>query len=268
MDINIVSLLTLNVCGIASKFLYNILTKYLEKFDIICLSETKLYNIPPGEFPNYDIISLKQKSSLHGISIIIRSGLFPYVKKVSSTTSKCVLWVLVGSSNKDFTFLVGSVYIPGEGSKFSDKHDFEQICEDITALSTKYACPLVLMGDFNSRTGTLCDFYDAFENFSDTELKQNTNSQGIVTDRYNSDKKVDTHGRNLIKMCRDFSLNIVNGRFGNDKKEGKFTCLKPTGHSVVDYAVVSNCLLPFIVNFHIDVFDRCMSDVHVPVGKY
>ena len=103
------------------------------------------------------------------------------------------------------------------------------------------------------------------ENLTNTETKAKTASLGIITDRFNCDKKVDPHGRKLIRMCRDFNLNIVNGRFGSDEKLGQFTCVKPTGSSVVDYALVSNYLLPSISNFYVDVFDPCISDVHAPI---
>tara|TARA_B110000196_G_scaffold86649_1_gene75141 strand:- start:271 stop:3555 length:3285 start_codon:yes stop_codon:yes gene_type:complete len=202
---------------------------------------------------------------LHGISLLYENDLFPYVKKITNSKSKCVLWVVFGFSNTDFALIVGSVYIPGYNSKFSDSNDFDIISEDLISLTNKYMCPFVMLGDYNSRTGKLCDFYNASENFSNTETKINTASLGIITDRFNCDKKVDTHGRKLIRMCRDFNLNIVNGRFGSDERLGQFTCIKPTGRSVVDYALVSNHLLPSISNFYVDVFDPCMSDVHVPI---
>ena len=194
----------------------------------------------------------------------MKNDLFPYTKKLKAK-SKCVLWILLGFSENDLSCCIGSVYIPGESSKFVDLNDFDIICEDVTALSEKYNCPFVLMGDFNARSGKLCDFFNSLENTSETEIKRDLIDLGIVTDRYNMDKKVDTHGRKLIKLCRDLNFKIVNGRFGTDSMIGQFTCLKPTGKSLVDYALVSDCLLPCICNFYVDTFDRCMSDVHVPL---
>ena len=123
----------------------------------------------------------------------------------------------------------------------------------------------MLMGDFNAQSGVHSDFINSLENPLDIKLKQNLEALGITTNRYNSDKKVDTYGRNLIKMCKDLNLKIVNGRFGSDNEVGQFTCHKPTGQSVVDYVVVSDCLLPSIQNFSVYIFDRCMSDVHAPI---
>ena len=87
--------------------------------------------------------------------------------------------------------------------------------------------------------------------------------------RFSKDKKVDTYGRNLVKMCKDLKLKILNGSFGSDDGIGNFTCHKKNrntlNESVVDYAIVSECMLSSIENFSVDTFDRCMSDVHSPI---
>ena len=253
----------LNVCGIASKFRYNILTQYIEKFDILACSEIKLFNIPADEFPNFEIFSFKQKSQLHGLSLIARKELFPFSKKILNTKSKCVLWVVFGFSNSDFAFIVGAIYIPGECSKFADKNDFEKICEDIITLKNKYNCPLIILGDMNARSGNLNDFLTISD--VDLQFKKEIENIGITTNRFNLDTRINTYGRNLVNMWNDFNLKIVNGRFGNDLGVGNYTCHKPTGESLVDYCLVSDELLCCLSNFYVDTFDRCMSDVHSPI---
>ena len=233
--------------------------EYVSKFDIGCLCETKTENIPAIEFPNFDIFSLKQKSKAHGISIFVKKGLFPTIFKIENTKSKCILWVALGISLQNIQLIVGGVYIPGSSSKFSDVNDYDIISEDILFLNSKYGCPFVLLGDFNSRTGTLDDFQ--LQNDS-KEILQNL---GLEINRYNCDKKTDTNGRNLVSLCNDFNFGILNGRFGNDKKIGQFTCMKTIGQSSVDYIIVSTTLFPSVVDFIIDKYDSCMSDVHLPL---
>ena len=75
-------LLGLNVGGIASKLRYNILSEYVKTFDVCCVSETKLQNIPSTEFPEHDILSFKQKTSKHGIAVFIKPGVFTFVQKI------------------------------------------------------------------------------------------------------------------------------------------------------------------------------------------
>ena len=248
------SLLGLNVGGITSKLRYNILTEYIRNHDILFLSETRLQKIPQSKFSGYDIFSLKQKTSYHGLALLVKNGIFSFTKKLTKT-STCILWVLLGSSENKINFILGSVYIPCYNSKFSDENDFDKISEDILSLREKYNCPFILMGDFNSRTG----------NMSDSPLS------GInpPTPRANQDTKIDTYGRNLIKLCKDLDLKIVNGNFGSDASLGSFTCHKKNktklNQSVVDYCIVSKCMIPSISDFFVDVFDPCMSDVHSPI---
>ena len=249
-----ISILSLNVGGITSKLRYNILTDYIEKYDIVLFSETRLQKIPQSKFSGYDIFSLKQKTPRHGLALMVKNGLFSFTKKLTAT-SPCVLWVLLGTSESKINVILGSVYVPGYNSKFADENDFDKICEDILDLQDKYMCPLILMGDFNSRTGNLSDSVS-------TELCPST-------PRANKDVKIDTYGRNLVKMCKDLNLKIANGNFGSESGIGNFTCHKKNrnklNESVVDYCVLSECLAPCISNFSVDVFDRCMSDVHSPI---
>ena len=79
------------------------------------------------------------------------------------------------------------------------------------------------------------------------------------------DTCVNNNGKFLVETCKSFDLRIVNGRFGEDKGIGSFTCHKVNGKSVVDYAIVSSKLLTHISHFCIDDHDSCMSDVHSPV---
>ena len=254
-----ISLVAVNVGGITSKFRYKILGEYIKKYDIALFGETKLQRIPQTEFPDYDIFSMKQKTRLHGLSLLVKTGLFNYTKKINGT-SPCVLWVLFGSSERNLNFIVGSVYIPGYDSKFGDSNDFVLICEDILTLHEKYNCPFILMGDFNARSGNLDSFnHSAIHNSSLPPLAP----------RFSQDKKVDTYGRNLIKLCKDLNMRIANGTVGSDRGIGNFTCHKKNrstvNESVVDYCLVSESLLPCISEFYVDTFDRCMSDVHSPI---
>ena len=230
------------------------MSEYVEKFGIVLFGETKLKNIPKTEFPEFEIFSLQQKTRMHGLSLLVKNGLFSFTKKLTGTSS-CVLWVLLGSSESSINFIVGSVYIPGYNSKFSDENDFDKISEDVLSFREKYNCPFILMGDFNARTANLTDAIE--------------NNLGQPYPRTSQDTKLDTYGRGLIKMCNLLDLKIINGTFGSDRDTGNFTCHKKNrtivNRSIVDYCLVSKCLLPCISDFFVDVFDRCMSDVHSPI---
>ena len=57
----------------------------------------------------------------------------------------------------------------------------------------------------------------------------------------------------------------MNGRAGADKSVRNYTCHTSRGSSTIDYVVLSMELFPHIVDFYIDTYDKCLSDVHCPV---
>ena len=66
--------------------------------------------------------------------------------------------------------------------------------------------------------------------------------------RVNMDAYVNNNGKRLIELCKMSDLKIANGRIGRDKI---------LGNSMV--------LFPNIVDFYVDVIDKCLSDVHCPI---
>lgn len=55
--------------------------------------------------------------------------------------------------------MFGVIYIPPEGSKYSDISIYDQIESEIVSLLTDNV-KICLVGDFNARTGLLSDFVD------------------------------------------------------------------------------------------------------------
>ena len=84
--------------------------------------------------------------------------------------------------------------------------------------------------------------------------------------RKNMDVKVNNNGSHVIDICKTLGLDIVNGRLGDDNGIGNFTYFnKNGGCSTIDYAIVSHELFYNIQNFQVDLFDKCLSDVHCPI---
>ena len=58
-------------------------------------------------------------------------------------------------------------------------------------------------------------------------------------------------------------MKILNGRLGEDKTIGAYTCFnKNGGKSTTDYVVASYVLFPLVKNIEIGFQDQCLSDVH------
>ena len=171
-------------------------------------------------------------------------------------------------------FVLGAAYFPHEGSKYSEDGVFDDLLLDLTELNGRYEMPVVLLGDFNATTGLVDDSIPSesshvpdfsFQDSGVLESLHTLSLLGIDLKRYSQDRTANRHGYKLLHCLRTADLKIVDGRFGNDAGVGNFTCVNANGQSVIDYMIMSTCLLPNITLFDVDVLDKCLSDVHCPL---
>ena len=140
---------------------------------------------------------------------------------------------------------------------------------DITSLCSQHDY-VFLLGDFNAQTGTLEDFttpdtflsdYLNFDqdtiNFYDQKCE--LERLGINITRKSMDRKKNNSGFELIDICKNLNLTILNGRFGQDKNKGAMTF---RNISVIDYAIVSVKCFDLLKDFQIKGLDRIYSDGH------
>ena len=246
------------------------------------MSETKNDNIERSAIENFVSICMPRKSNVHkyggiyGICVLVKVSLAPFVSVLSNCDSENVFWIKIDKKIYDTELIIGATYIPHEGSPYYDNSVFDTLLNDIVDLNAVHNCPITLIGDFNSRTGELSDFISiegtiAEQTGIDFAENDTFNSYtflrdlGLATDRVSLDKAVNNNGKKLITFCRATGLKLVNGRYGEDKGIGDFTCYN-NGKSVIDYAIVSPVLMPKISTFEIDTFCSCLSDTHCPVS--
>ena len=122
----------------------------------------------------------------------------------------------------------------------------DDILQDIIDITMKHDLPIILMGDFNARTGRAtnvvtideavilateadADLFDSFDSADKIELL------GIDLTRYSKDKVTNSSGHHLLQCCKIMAdLKIINGIFGKDAGVGAFTCSNRNGSSVVN----------------------------------
>ena len=112
---------------------------------------------------------------------------------------------------------------------------------------------ILLLGDFNSRTGTIIENWDHV-NYS-VELRPgahigNSDSYGVhdFPNRRSRDESENPFGLKLIKLCETLGLVILNGRINGDAC-GRFTFHGVRGSSVIDYGICSLSLYKHISSF-------------------
>ena len=282
---NTLNLTSLNVNGLHSKLNLGIVDDYLSKFDLVVLTETLTDDpdLTNSMLLDYKILTMPKSGSnkyggFLGINVLLRKDIFDNATVIENTKSQSILWLKIEKKVFGVEFIIGAMYLPYEGSKFYSNEIFENLHDDLLLLNLEFNLPICLIGDSNARTGLSDDFINIDQHVADLagidtnsedfcDMKSVLDSIGISTKRFNSDQISNNNGLKLIECCRTFGLRIVNGRFGDDKNIGKFTCYnKNGGKSVVDYILMSDALLPLISAFEVDLFDNCMSDVHCPIN--
>lgn len=269
----------MNVCGLQSKVENGIFIKYIEHFDIVCLCETKTHVINNDLIPGFKSICKARGDQghpyggIHGMCILFKDRYAGLLQEIGGMTSDCILWVKIDKRVIGFEFVIRAVYIPHEGSKYHNNDLFDNIADDIIKIKIEYNLPLLLVGDFNARTGHCNDFNNLDnnrfvsvgidnDNLEMGDSKFQLQSLGLCKERYSYDKSTNNNGRRLIEFCKSLDVHIVNGRIGDDYRCGRFTC---ADSSLIDYAIASPELFVKIKNISVDLFDKFLSDKHNPI---
>ena len=129
--------------------------------------------------------------------------------------------------------------MPPQGSTISCNRTSEWSSFEHEIVKFSLDGDLILCGDLNARTGTMCDYIE-----SDSEMPQNSPLTYIVDQDYprvSQDLSVNTQGRCLLDICIGSRL----------RSSGKYTCYTPNGCSVVDYVIVSADIQHIISRFSI-----------------
>lgn len=131
-----------------------------------------------------------------------------------------------------------------------------------------------LIGDFNSKTGTLSDYIvpddsivNMFDLDSDSDILeymydyQNLVQYNIPLQRVTKCVcKPNNYGHKLLNLCKKNKyIYIANSRVGDDNGIGEKTC---KDKSVVDYLLLSSQLFPLIKQFKMEDFIPLYSDCH------
>ena len=80
------------------------------------------------------------------------------------------------------------------------------------------------------------------------------------------DRIINSAGYSLLDLCKIHDLCILNGRFGQDRNVGAFTCYTHNGSSCIDYVLMSSSLLNHINDFAVHDYDSLLSDTHCPIS--
>ena len=233
----------LNVRGIVSKINLKEIQKVVRANDIIGLTETLSNAFDANEFPDHDVFTGLDKLKIHGyrgLAFMVRKSL-----KHEFNETNLGLWLNLRIDCIDYS--IGLYYVPCESSRHWRVDHFEEIQDDVLKYK-RLSRTILIMGDFNARTGNLID-----------SIELDGESINVLT-RHNKDDKVNTNGRMLTDFCKATEILIVNGRVGENS--GSYTCVTHNGRSTIDYFLAECSVFDSVVSFSVEDFEPCLSDVH------
>ena len=134
-------------------------------------------------------------------------------------------------------FLCGA-YIPPINSKYYNSELFEELENDISEFSSMGQ--IVLLGDLNARTGKY-NHYIADDKNDTIRFPASLEISFIQICRKNCDNVLNDHGKQLLQICKNFDLRILNGRIKGDSLDN-IAFHGRLGVSVVDYIICDQTL--------------------------
>ena len=101
----------------------------------------------------------KQKyGGIHGICGLVKERYSKYICTVQETCSENIRWLKVDEQAFSHEFILGAVYLPHEGSTHSHDEIYDTVANDIVTMNCMYDVSVLIIGEFNSRTGITEDF--------------------------------------------------------------------------------------------------------------
>lgn len=166
-----------------------------------------------------------------GIALLVKTKFEKFTSVVKK--SKNFLWCKISKdilNDKNDLFICG-VYIPPEKSVYFENEIFDEFENDILCFASKGN--IMILGDFNARTGTLEDHISKDGN---NFINDSSESSLQPKNRHNFDNQINNHGKQLINICKSSDMRILNGRTKGDSF-GRATYHGNNGISVVDYII-------------------------------
>jgi exonuclease III len=229
-----------NINNMKNKVESDILLSLFSEYDMIFLSEVKRRVTQVPGFEVYE--AANENYSRGGLVLLIKPHIDSDIKYIDKSVNE-QLWLEL-KSVPDVIF--GGVYIPPTDSIYFKDDAFAQI-QSKTIDPDKHQ---IVGGDMNARCGNLVE-----------ELCNNPNMSYSF-----SDATINSSGRDLIQVCKDNNLQIVNGLKIDEKSfPSKLTFRRRKNWiSEVDRCVVSSSIVGKVTSFDINCDLNLPSD-HAPI---
>ena len=233
----------------------------ISDYDVLLFTET--WHSRPNDLhiEGYDYFSCprprfnaRAKRDSGGVIVYFRNSLRDHIQLVELNSNGAVWFKLLKNrSDVEYDSYFCTCYIPPEESKVYKnlksslyEYDFfEYLNTSIRRYSSSGS--VFLLCDFNSRTSNQADYVclDSLDRFVDLPFS----NQHFLPTRMNSDRAINTFGQNLLILCKENELSIVNGRLEKGDYTYHGTYRGNSVNSTVDYLITHSSNFDMITNF-------------------
>ena len=112
----------------------------------------------------YNVKKNLRYGGIHGICILVKEHIAIHCHSMDTFSSESILWLYINKNVLGIDCIIGAVYIPYERSDYYHDDIYDCLVDDIITIKATFNTPVILMGDFNSRTGVAPDFEQMPEN--------------------------------------------------------------------------------------------------------
>jgi len=168
-----------------------------------------------------------------GIAVLVRETWANSTTVWKTARDGTRIWLRLGNVFQRPLFMC-IVYATPQSSPYADSSLFEHICQEVGEAMSLGS--VLLVGDFNARTGTNTDFIDCNQ-LTNVLLVPQAIEDTLPNDmleRQNRNTITAGWHCEFLDLCKTIGLFILNGRTPGDIS-GEYTCLSNKGFSTVDY---------------------------------
>lgn len=243
----------------------------IKQHDIFGLTETHADDNTLISVPGYVCFKSCRKRNPRarkmsgGVAVLVKKEISQLITIIKSKNSD-IIWIKIPSaySRHPRDIYLGYVYISPSCSTYTQSQQqdtFDTLNDEIALYQSMGTC--ALLGDFNARVGTECDF---IENDSDrfNQTPATYTRDALMTPRLNRDKICNNYKSKLLELCIASGIRILNGRTIGDCF-GELTCHRRNGSSAIDLGMVASDLMDQIEYFQVGEFQSTISD-HCPIS--
>ena len=166
---------------------------------------------------------------MSGVAVYIKHDLMEYIKRLYNNSK---LGIFLRLEKEVFCLtrntILCFIYLPPENSPLCRNTDLRGIhlleSELTTPEITNEGAHLIILGDLNARVSDKADYLNDNHIVAPLRHYEEFFNDSVATRRVSCDKQTNKFGKDLISFCKNYMLQICNGRILRQRHRPVYLC--------------------------------------------